>query len=381
MRVALFSEVYWPMVSGVSLTMQRAVSGLKERGHEVRVYSASYECPAGEPERPEVHRSPSRPLFLSPEVQWAFPRRHAIRADLAGFRPDLVHLATEFPIGLAGLRAARALGVPIIASSHTDYESYAARYRLRWAVTPGWRYLRWFYGHAVRVLCPSIAYQAHLNARGIRHTAIWGRGVDAERFHPRHRSEAWRRSVGVAPHDLLVTYVGRMAPEKGIEVLLDAWTLLSDLHPGARLVFVGGGLMEREIARRGLPSVGLAGFRRNADLSVAYASADLFVLPSATETFGKVLLEAMASGLPCIAAAAGGPLDLVEHGWNGWLVRPHDAPALAGALRALLTDLGQRRRLGLAARATAEARRWHAVHDGLVAEYERAIRGGRAAVA
>ncbi len=284
-------------------------------------------------------------------------------------------------MGLAGLRAARDLRLPIIASSHTDYESYAARYGLRWAVAPGWRYLRWFYGHAVRVLCPSLTYQAHLNRRGIRHTGIWSRGVDAERFHPRHRSEAWRRSLGVGPDDLLVTFVGRIAPEKGIEVLLDAWALLDDLHDRTRLVFVGGGLLEPDIARRELPGVRLVGFRRDAALSAAYASADLFVLPSTTETFGNVLLEAMASGLPCIAAAAGGPLDLVEHGWNGWLVRPDDHVALADALRTLLADDVQRRRLGRAARAAAEARSWSVVHDELAAAYERAVRGGRAEAA
>jgi len=381
MRVAFFSEVYWPMVSGVSLTVQRAVDGLRERGHVVRVYSATYGRLPGEPDRPEVHRSPSRALFLSPEVQWAFPRRQEIGEDLARFRPDVAHLATEFSLGLAGLRAARKLRVPIVASSHTDYESYAARYGLRWAVAPGWRYLRWFYGHAVRVLCPSPTHQAHLGLRGIRHTAIWSRGVDAERFHPRHRSDAWRRSLGVGSDDLLVTYVGRIAPEKGIDVLLDAWSRLGDLHDRTRLVFVGGGLMESEILRRELPGVRLVGFRHDGELSAAYASADLFVLPSATETFGNVLLEAMASGLPCIAAAAGGPRDLVEHGWNGWLVRPDDAVALADALRTLLADGMQRRRLGRAARATAESRSWGAVHDGLAATYECAMRDGRAAAA
>lgn len=139
--------------------------------------------------------------------------------------------------------------------------------------------------------------------------------------------------------------------------------------------------MEAEIARRGLPGLRVAGFRRDGELSAAYASADLFVLPSATETFGNVLLEAMASGLPCVATAAGGPMDFVDHGWNGWLVRPHDAPALAEGLRTLLADGSQRRRLARAARATAEAWSWSAVHDGLVAEYERAIRAGRAAAA
>jgi glycosyltransferase involved in cell wall biosynthesis len=376
-RIAFFTEVYWPMVSGVSLTVQRAAAGLEERGHSVRVYTATYELSEEQGDRPEVHRSRSRPLFVSPEVQWAFPSRRRIQADLAAFSPDLVHLATEFSLGLAGLRAARELDVPVIASSHTDYERYADRYGLRWAVAPGWRYLRWFYGHASRVLCPSVPYEAHLHRRGVRHTAIWSRGVDPERFNPRYRRAEWRQRFGAGPSDLLVTYVGRIAPEKNIDVLLDAWELLGGRAARARLVFVGGGLMEREIARRNIPGVSVAGFCRDAELSTAYASADLFVLPSATETFGNVLLEAMASGLPCIAAASGGPLDLIEHGWNGWLVRPDDPAALAEALEHLLADRSQRFRLGRAARTAAEARSWNAVHDGLVAEYERAIRERR----
>ena len=358
MRVALFTEVFWPMVSGVSLTMQRTVEGLTERGHAVRVYTATYELPPGIPDSAHVHRSPSRPLFISREVQWAFPPHRHIRADLAAFQPDIVHLATEFPVGLAGLRAARALGVPIIASSHTDYERYAARYGLGWAISPGWGYLRWFYRHATRVLCPSAAYQAHLHRRGIRHTGIWSRGVDPERFHPGHRSDAWRHAF-----------------------LLEAWESLGDLHDRVRLVFVGSGSMEAEITRRGLPGVRVAGVRRDRELAAAYASADLFVLPSVTETFGNVLLEAMASGLPCIAAAAGGPVDFVEHGWNGWLVRPNDADALADAIRTLVADEWQRARLGCAARAWAESRSWDSVHDGLIAEYERALRVTRPAAA
>ena len=381
MRVALFTEVFWPMVSGVSLTMQRTVEGLTERGHAVRVYTATYELPPGIPDSAHVHRSPSRPLFISREVQWAFPPHRHIRADLAAFQPDIVHLATEFPVGLAGLRAARALGVPIIASSHTDYERYAARYGLGWAISPGWGYLRWFYRHATRVLCPSAAYQAHLHRRGIRHTGIWSRGVDPERFHPGHRSDAWRHAFGVGPGDLLVTYVGRIAPEKNIDLLLEAWESLGDLHDRVRLVFVGSGSMEAEITRRGLPGVRVAGVRRDRELAAAYASADLFVLPSVTETFGNVLLEAMASGLPCIAAAAGGPVDFVEHGWNGWLVRPNDADALADAIRTLAADEWQRARLGCAARAWAESRSWDSVHDGLIAEYERALRVTRPAAA
>src|SRR5262249_33300553 len=184
-------------------------------GDDARVYSATYALPDGVTDRPEVHRSPSRPLFLSPEVQWAFPRRREVLSDVARFGPDVVHVATEFALGLTGVRCAEALGVPVVASSHTDYERYATHYGVPWLVAPGWTYLRWFYSRAQRVLCPTRLYEAHLHARGVRHTAIWGRGVDTDIFHPMHRSEAWRALHGFSPTDLLVLYVGRLGPEKG----------------------------------------------------------------------------------------------------------------------------------------------------------------------
>ena len=188
MRIALFSEVYWPMVSGVGVTLLRLTKALQQRGHVVRVYSASYTLPPGQPDRPEVHRSPSVPLFLYPDVQWAFPRQRDIVEDLRAFQPDVAHVATEFAVGLAGLKAARQLRLPVIASAHTDYDKYAARYGVEWAVRLGWHYLRWFYGQAYRVLCPSQMYQQHLRSRGVMHTGIWSRGVDPLEFHPRFRS-------------------------------------------------------------------------------------------------------------------------------------------------------------------------------------------------
>src|SRR5512143_2444279 len=225
MRIAIFSEVYWPMVSGVGVTLDRLVEALTARGHAVRVYSASYDL-GGRPERPEAHRSPSVPLFLYPDVQWAFPRQREIVDDLARFRPDVVHVATEFAMGLAGIKAAAQLGVPVIASAHTDYQKYAAKYGVRWVLKMGWIYLRWFYGHAERVLVPSRVYEETINRLGVHHTGLWTRGVDPARFHPRFRSAAYRDRFGVGPDDLLVTYIGRLAREKDIGRLLRAWEAL-----------------------------------------------------------------------------------------------------------------------------------------------------------
>ncbi|HRP07143.1 MAG TPA: glycosyltransferase family 1 protein [Gemmatimonadales bacterium] len=369
MRIAIFSEVYWPMVSGVSLVLQRLAGALEQRGHAVRVYAPDYTLPAGAGDLRTVHRVPSRSLFLYPDVRWGFPSWPAIRADFADFRPDLVHVATEFSLGTAGVCLARDARIPVVASAHTDYERYSSRYRLDWLMPVGWQYLRWFYGNAARVLCPSKEYQRHLNLRGVRHTGIWSRGIDAELFHPRHRSEAVRVALGIAPGQTMVLYVGRLAAEKGIDLLLEAWRRLEPRRGDARLVFVGTGPLEEAIRNDHIPGVTLAGVRTGRDLAAIYASADLFAFPSSTETFGNVLLEAMASGLPSLAVAAGGVLDFAEHHTNAWLVEPGSPEAMADGLETLLGDPALRARLGESARATALGRDWHSIFDGVVQEY------------
>ena len=361
------------MVSGVGVTLLRLTRALEERGHQVRVYSASYPLVNGQKDRPEVHRSPSIPLFLYPDVQWAFPRIRDVLDDAARFQPDVVHLATEFALGITGLKVARQLRAPIIASAHTDYEQYAGRYGVDWAVRAGWRYLRWFYGQSHRVLCPSRIYEQHLHSRGVVHTGIWSRGVDPSSFHPRFRSEAYRRSLGLEPGDLLVTYIGRIAREKNIALLLEAWDRLAPVRGSARLALVGRGPLEAEIRRRRIPGVHVLGLLDGRPLSEAYASADIFAFPSATETFGNSLLEAMGSGLPALVAAGGGVLEFARHGGNAWLVEPNSVAAIADGLHRLLGDATLRHRLTEGALRTAHERRWEEVYDQLIQDYQNAI--------
>jgi len=368
------------MVSGVGVTLLRLTRALEERGHQVRVYSASYPLANGQIERSEVHRSPSVPLFLYPDVQWAFPRLRDVMDDVVRFRPDVVHLATEFALGITGLKVARQLRAPIIASAHTDYEQYAARYGVDWAVRAGWRYLRWFYGQSYRVLCPSRIYEQHLHSRGVVHTGIWSRGVDPNCFHPRFRSEAHRRALGVEPGDLLVTYIGRIAREKNLGLLLEAWDLLAPVRGSARLALVGRGPLESEIRRRRIPGVQVAGLMDGLSLSTAYASADIFAFPSATETFGNSLLEAMGSGLPSLVAAGGGVLEFSQHGGNAWLVEPNSVSAIAEGLHRLMEDATLRRRLAEGALRTARERRWDEVYDQLIDDYQDAINDNRLGV-
>ena len=282
-------------------------------------------CPPGQADRPEVHRSPSVPFFLYPDVQWAFPRLRDVVEDLARFRPDVVHVATEFSLGIAGLKAARQLGLPFIASAHTDYEQYAARYGVPWALRAGWHYLRWFYGQAHRVLCPSRIYEEHLHSRGVTHTGTLepGRGP---RVVPSPLPE---RGVPGALRGRARRPAGHLhRPDRAGEEPRAAARGLGAAGTGARLGPAGAGgrgPLEEEIRRREIPGVHVPGLLQGRELSAAYASADIFAFPSPTETFGNSLLEAMGSGLPSLVAASGGVLEFAEHGGNAWLVAPDSA--------------------------------------------------------
>ncbi len=287
--------------------------------------------------------------------------------------PDLIFLDVQMP-KLNGFEVLELLGraVPVVFT--TDYDQYALRYGVPWAVRAGWHYLRWFYGQAHRVLCPSRIYEEHLHSRGVLHTGLWSRGVDPESFHPRFRSEVYRRRFGVERGDLLVTYIGRLAREKNLALLLEAWDRLAPTRGPAQLVLVGSGPLEEEIRRREIPGVHVPGLMHGRELSAAYASADVFTFPSTTETFGNSLLEAMGAGLPSLVAAAGGVLEFAEHGENAWLVAPNNASAIAEGLSRLLADAALRRRLAEGALRTAQARDWDEVYERLIQDYADAAR-------
>jgi phosphatidylinositol alpha 1,6-mannosyltransferase len=285
---------------------------------------------------------------------------------LERFRPDVVHLASPFVLGAWGSTAARDLGLPIVAVYQTDVPGYTASYHLGPTRQAAWRWIARVHGRAALTLAPSTPTADELRKHGVRDVHRWGRGVDSTLYHPRHRDETLRREL-LGDRELLVGYVGRLAHEKCVELLSDVVKLKN-----VRVVVVGDGPARRRVSRA-LPTAIFTGTRNGADLARHYASLDVFVHTGPLETFCQTIQEAQASGLPVVAPASGGPLDLVQPGLTGYLVRPGDPADFASAVSALVDDPASRKRFGEAARALVEQRTWAAVVDELIEHYRTAI--------
>lgn len=370
MRIAFFAESFLPKVDGVTMTMCRLLEHLARRGHESLIFAPG-DAPTGYADAPVIGL-PGFHFPLYPELRLASPFVN-VESRLAAFKPDLVHLVNPALLGLAGLRHARRLRVPVVASYHTDIPGYAEQYYGLGALRDSiWAYFRWVHNQADLNLCPSRFTMAQLQAHGFERIKLWEHGVDTLRFSPRRYSETWRaRLSGGDVHAPLLLYVGRLAPEKRVEWL---HPLIESL-PGARLAIVGDGPMRRKL--EGLfadtPTV-FTGYLQGDDLAHAYASAGLFVFPSASETFGNVVLEAMASGLPVIAPRAGGPVDHVQDGYNGFLFAPNDLAEMVALVRWLAWNPEHTRRLGAQAREYAQSQSWEEILDRLLDEYTTLVR-------
>ncbi|MGH3516538.1 MAG: glycosyltransferase family 4 protein [Haloechinothrix sp.] len=338
------------------------IEHLGERGHEVLVIApgAGPNNYLGAP----VVRIPSLDLPVVTSLPVGVPTRTVLTA-LAGFAPDVVHLASPFVVGARGAAAARRLRVPSIAVYQTDVAGFAEAYGLGLAARAAWRWVCRLHRMADRTLAPSSAAVEQLREHGIPRVHRWGRGVDIERFSPDHRDARLRARL--APNgELLVGFVGRLAPEKQVE-------RLAAVHgtPGVRLVIVGDG-PDVDSLRRRMPAAAFLGARYGAELSAAYASLDVFVHTGPHETFCQAVQEAMASGRPVLAPDAGGPRDLVRHGHTGYLL-PADRTGFRAALPEWIDALreeGLRARLGAAARVDVLARTWPAVCDELLGHYQ-----------
>ena len=365
MRIAIVAESFLPAINGVTNSILRVIEHMTARGHEVTVIAPSPGVTAYGKAR--IIRVPSFGFPRYPELRIGHSRDF-VRDVLREIKPDVVHLGSPAVLGAASLSAAQELGIPSVAIYQTDLAGFASRYHLGLAGRSIWRYIAKIHRRADLTLAPSTAAVWDLRERGVDNVVRWMRGVDLERFNPSFRDEELRKSL--APDgQLIIGFVGRLAREKQIERLKGLCRM-----PHIKVVIVGDGPMKAKLKKE-LKGAIFTGFKSGEELSKLYASFDVFVHTGQDETFCQAVQEALASGVPVVAPASGGPLDLVQHGHNGFLWTETSRYSLVGAVAELAKYPVKRERLAANARPSVEVRPWCGVMDELEGHYRSVIGG------
>jgi phosphatidylinositol alpha 1,6-mannosyltransferase len=368
MRIAYFTESMLPLVDGVSLTLGHLFDSLAAHGAEFCVY-APFVPPANIPWASRVRAVRSFRFPLYRDYRISIPGGREITEQLDAFAPDIIHVASPTPMAVWAQSYARTRGIPVVATFHTHFVSYFEYYRVRALEPLGWRILRWFHSRCTATFAPSCSIVEELQSHGIANVRLWSRGVDTRLFSPRMRDTTLRRELGANADTPMVLLVSRLVKEKDMADLVAADRVLRDRGCAYRLVLVGDGPMRGEL-ERALPHAHFAGHRSGTDLARWYASADIFIFPSTTETFANVVQEAMASGIPAVVVDRGGPPGVIEPGRSGLVARAHDAAHIADHVETLVRDPSLRAAMGKAGRQRALDRSWDVVNAVLLREYE-----------
>lgn len=366
MHVAVVTETYPPEIGGAAMCLGRFVECLVARGHQVDLTRPRQVSDEGTSDEGGARLVRGLPVPLHPGLQFGLPAGRRLAEAWRKKKPDVVHVASEGLLGRSAIRAAQELGVPVCTSFHTNFHRYGAYYGLGFLSRMALRYLRAFHRKAVLTMVPTARVHDELASQGFANLAVVSRGVDRGLFHPGRRSDALRVSWGAGPDDLVAAYVGRLAPEKNIDLALTAYEAMRAARPGTRMVAVGDGPLRPALEKRH-PGVCFVGYRRGEELAAHYASADIFLFPSLTETFGNVAMEAMASGLCVVAFDDGAVQEHVRNGTNG-LVAHMPEEFVAQAVRAAV-EPGLARGIGAHAAGSVAALGW----DRIGQAYEEAL--------
>lgn len=362
LRILLVTETYPPEINGVAMTARRLLEGLRARGHWVGLVRPRQGRERSGDDPPHTWQVPGLPIPNYPGLRLGLPARRRLTRLMQEQQPDLVHVVTEGPLGWSAVKAARRLGLPVTSGYHTHFDQYSSHYGLGWLMPWVSRWLFNLHRGCQATFAPTPELAEQLTRRGIPNVRVLGRGVDTGLFHPERRSEALRRGWGVGEQDLACLYVGRLAPEKNLGLVAAAFDHIAARNPRARMVWVGDGPALARLRKRH-PEHVFAGSRVGIELAAHYASADLFLFGSLSETWGNVIAEAMASGLPVVTYRRAAGERLIENGRNGFALPPGDDNAFIVAAGQAASDVLLRQRCGAAARRTAEIQGWEAIFE------------------
>ncbi len=370
MRIAFFTESLYPNTDGVSHTFNHLIQTLEKEKIDYRFYS---------PFKPEnnvfwaskVRKMYSVPFPLYAQYKVSIPIIDNPREDLDRFNPDIIHVAAPTLLSLYAIRYAKKRSRPVVASYHTHWVPYFSYYGFKAMERLGWQILRWFHNKCSVTYAPTRSALRILKRAGIKHLELWERGIDLEHFCPQYRNEDLRKKI--SPNlDPVLLFVGRLVKEKDIDDLVQANKILQTRDYRFKMVFVGNGPMLDDVKRE-LPEAYCAGYLDGEALSEMYASSDIFVFPSTTETFGNVVQEAFASGLPAIGVRKGGVMDLITDGYNGLLAKPNHPQNLASHIATLLKDGSLREKMSQHALDSVADRSWDATNRRLIESYYRLV--------
>ncbi|MFC7373293.1 glycosyltransferase family 4 protein [Fictibacillus iocasae] len=371
MKLALFTDTYEPQVNGVAKTLSRLTSFLQSQHVDVMLISPVL---SQDGHSMQTCALPSMPFFLYPECRIAVPNKSALEKALHSFQPDLLHVATPFNTGWCGLHYGKKSGTPMVASYHTHFDKYLAYYRLDFFSPLLWKYMRWFHEPFQRIFVPSAETQSALSSHGFSNIHIWSRGVDCTQYSPSKHNASIREKYDIEEKYLFM-FAGRLAPEKDLDTLTEIITSLPPpLQEEVHWIIVGDGPCFKEMKQRLRSSKAtFTGYLSGEELASTYASSDLFVFPSSTETFGNVVLEAMASGTPALVADKGGVTGIVTHGETGMICESRNAQSFVESIQTVCAHKAFLEKMSTNARKYALSQSWSTILGGLLIQYEEVL--------
>ncbi len=370
MRILYFTDTYFPQINGVTNTLDKLVKYLDKTDHKYLFFAPYYENSPGNVKERYTRRFRSISFPAYPECRISIPFYSKLCRIADKFKPDVIHLMTPMVLGFTGLKYAQERGIPVVCSYTTNFNTYLRYYKLDFLSNIIWSYFKWFHNSCGITFCPSRDAVRILRSKEISNLKIMSRGIDTEAFNPEHRSAEIRTELGGGGKTTFL-YVGRIAREKDLDILLESINQVNGIFPGrAQFVIAGDGPYTAQLKKAAPENVVFTGYIKGEALCALYASCDVFVFPSSTETFGNVVLEAMASGLPVLAVNSGGVKDSIIDGYNGFLCEPRDVEGFTRLISKLLRNTELIRRMGVNARQYTLSKAWNSIFDRLINDYQ-----------